>query len=186
MTDIIPGMRVLHCSQWYEQDVMKLIIGTFEDYCSDFDKYMPEFLSNKMKSQLMDRFVIAYVESFINKNAKFKFPSAGERIRQDHLKLTEYFSKSKSAKRVQAAFEIVDKILALIEVNPRMIFFDFYTTWKLYPDMPMEFLERLLLRRDDMDKGSVRETIETCKTKTEAEKPDLSITTIFSKITIAG
>ena len=184
MSDILPGMKIVHCSQWYEQDVMKLIIGTFEDYCQDFDKHMPEFLANKMSSQIMDRFIIVYVEAFINKNAKFKFPSAGERIRQDQTKLVEYFSRTKSAKRVQTCFEIVDKLLALIEVNPRMLYFDFYTTWKLYPDMPMEFLERLLSKRDDMDRTSVRETVDLCKSKTESEKPDATVTTIFSKITI--
>jgi exocyst complex component 3 len=33
MSDITPALKVLHCDQWYEQDVMRLIVGTFEDYC---------------------------------------------------------------------------------------------------------------------------------------------------------
>jgi exocyst complex component 3 len=31
--DILPALKVMHCDQWYEQDVMRLILGTFEDYC---------------------------------------------------------------------------------------------------------------------------------------------------------
>ena len=44
LSDVLAAVKVLHCDQWYEQDVMRLVVGTFEDYGEDFKKYMSEYL----------------------------------------------------------------------------------------------------------------------------------------------
>ncbi|KAI8914395.1 exocyst complex component Sec6-domain-containing protein [Gorgonomyces haynaldii] len=182
MLDVVPAFKVMHCDQWYEQDVMRLIVGTFEDYCEDFQKHMSEYMFNKITSELMERFLVSYLESFKNKNAKFKMPTAVERMKQDMDAAIIFFSKSKSAKRVQQSFEIVQKVIALIDSNPRMMYLDFYSLWKAYPDMPLEYVEKLLSKRDDLDKGQVKDVMETCKTRAKEEKVEDFQPSLFSRI----
>ncbi|KAJ3321383.1 SNARE-binding exocyst subunit S6 [Boothiomyces sp. JEL0866] len=174
--------KAQNLSNWYEQDIMKLIVGTFEDYGDDFQKHMSEYLNNKLTTELVDRFLVAYVESFKNKNAKFKMPSATDRMRQDLDSLISFFSRSKNAKRVKASFEVIEKIIGLVESNPRMLYIDFYSLWKQFPDMPLDFVEKVLSKRDDLDKSQVREIMELCRSKTKDERTEDTPPTIFSKI----
>jgi exocyst complex component 3 len=181
MNDLKPAIEVIHCNQWYEQDVMRLIVGTFEDYGDDFQKHMSEYVFGKITSELAERFVLSYIETFRNKNAKFKLPSAPLRMRADLDLVVNYFSRTKSAKRAKASFEVIDKIIGLIESNPRTLYIDFYSLWKQFPDMPLDFVEKILSKREDLDKATVRDIIDQCKQKgIEANKDSLA--TIFSKL----
>ncbi len=76
----------------------------------------------------------------------------------------------KSAKRVKAAFDVVERVHALLCADPNTAFLDFYTLWKAYPDVPMDFVEWLLTRRDDLDRAAVREVMEQCRSKAEDGK----------------
>lgn len=181
MSDLKPALEVMHCSQWYEQDVMRLIVGTFEDYGDDFQKHMGEYVFNKLITELVDRFVVAYIETFKNKNAKFKMPSAPERMRTDVEMVVNFFSRTKSAKRAKASFEVIEKIVGLIESSPRMLYIDFYSLWKQFPDMSLDFVEKVLSKRDDLDKSAVREIIDLCKQKAIDLNKDAP-PTVFSKI----
>jgi exocyst complex component 3 len=182
MSDLTPALTVLHCSQWYEQDVMRLVVGTFDDYCDDFQKHLNDYIFGKLVTELADRFVIAYIESFKNKNAKYKMAEAPERMRRDLDLLVTFFSRTKNAKRAKASFEVIEKIIGLVESNPRMFYIDFYSLWKQYPDMPLEFVEKVISKRDDLDKSAIREIIDLCKTKTQSDRQENFQPTIFSKI----
>lgn len=181
MSDLKPAIEVMHCNQWYEQDVMRLIVGTFEDYGDDFQKHMCEYVFGKVIGELSDRFVISYVETFKNKNAKFKMPSATERMRQDLDMVVGFFSRTRSAKRAKASFEVADKIIGLIESNPRTLYIDFYSLWKQFPDMPLDYVEKILSKRDDLDKATIRDIIDQCKQKGIEITKDTPVS-IFSKI----
>jgi exocyst complex component 3 len=181
MNDLKPALEVMHCSQWYEQDVMRLIVGTFEDYGDDFQKHMGDYVHNKMITELVDRFIIAYIETFKNKNAKFKMPNATERMRSDLEMVMGFFSRTKSAKRAKASFEVIEKIVGLIDSNPRMLYIDFYSLWKQFPDMPLDYVEKILSKRDDLDKATIRDIIDQCKLKASELSKDVT-PTVFSKI----
>lgn len=181
MSDLKPAIEVMHCNQWYEQDVMRLIVGTFEDYGDDFQKHLSEYVFGKITSELAERFVISYIETFRNKNAKFKMPSSSERMRADLDLVVGFFSRTKSAKRAKASFEVIDKIIGLIESNPRTLYIDFYSLWKQFPDMPLDFVEKVLSKRDDLDKATVRDIIDQCKQKGIEVSKDAPAT-VFSKL----
>jgi hypothetical protein len=186
MNDVNPALKVMFCDQWYEQDVMKLIIGTFEDYADDFQKHLSDYLYQKVSSELLDKFLVSYLEAFRNKNAKFKMPIATERMKTDVETCINYFSKSKNAKRVVASFEVIQKIIALLESNPRMLYLDFYNLYKTYPDVPIDYIEKLLSKRDDMDKASVRDLMDTVKTRMKDEKVEAFQPSLFSKLNPKG
>eukprot|EP00842_Homolaphlyctis_polyrhiza_P005725 jgi/Hompol1/6153/HPOL_002608-RA len=184
MSDIQPALNFLHCPPWYEQDIMRLIVGTFEDYSDDFQKHLSDYLYGKLGTELLDRFLLAYLESFKNKNAKFKMPIATERMRSDLELVQAFFIKTKNAKRAKAGFEIIEKLVALLEANPRMMFLDFYALWKAYPDVPLEYIERLLSKRDDLDKTQVRDMMDSCRSKVKEEPVGEFQPTLFSKISM--
>ncbi|KAI9099318.1 exocyst complex component Sec6-domain-containing protein [Phlyctochytrium arcticum] len=188
LSDLKPALALLHCApQWYDQPLMHLVVGTLQDYCDDFQFTMAELLFNRFTTDLMERLVGAYVESLKNKTAKFRMPLAIEKMRQDQSELTDFLGKYKSPKRVQAAFSVMDKLIGFIESSPKMAFLDFYSLWKTYPDMPLEFCEWLLSRRDDLDKAMVKEVMDACRSKALEERERMGDAanlqpTLFSKL----
>ncbi len=77
---------------------------------------------------------------------------------------------------------MIERINALLCADPSTAFLDFYTLWKAYPDVPMDFVEWLLNRRDDLDRNAVREVVEQCRSKADdAKEGDAPPSTIFAK-----
>ncbi|KAJ3103186.1 SNARE-binding exocyst subunit S6 [Phlyctochytrium planicorne] len=168
--DVHPATSRFYCPEWYEQNLMQLVVGTFEDYCSDFQEHMQEYLFSKFTTELQDRFIIVYIESMKNKGSKLKMPGCVDRMKADLELIIEFFSRFRTAKRVKAAFEVKEKIINFIESNPRMIFLDFYSLWKAYQDLPLTFVEDLLNKRDDLDRSQVKEIMEQCKERVMEER----------------
>ena len=114
-------------------------------------------------------------------------PSAADKARADMNCVVEFFSQSKSAKRVKGLLDPVEKIVALLEANPRLIYIDFFSLYKTYPDVPIEFIQHLLSKRSDLDKSQTKEIIEGIKEKVQEESERTNgkgaeIHTIFSKV----
>jgi exocyst complex component 3 len=54
LADTKPAFNFLNTSpQWYDQEIMKFVIGTFEDYEEDFKKHLNEYLYNKLMVLLL-------------------------------------------------------------------------------------------------------------------------------------
>ncbi|KAJ3048787.1 SNARE-binding exocyst subunit S6 [Rhizophlyctis rosea] len=184
LADLKPAFALFYCPPWYDQDLMRLVIGTLDDYCEDFKFHMAEYLFNKFTADLLDKTALSCVDAFRNKSAKFRMPTAPERMRADLESLVDFFARLKSPKRAKAAFEVVERIIAVVESEAGMAFLDFYALWKAFPDVPLEFVEGVLSRRDDLEKGQVREIMETCrsKAKEEAGRVEGVGPTVFSKL----
>ncbi|KAJ3150536.1 SNARE-binding exocyst subunit S6 [Irineochytrium annulatum] len=184
--DLSPALTRFYCNEWYDQDLMRLVVGTLEDYCSDFQERMQEYLFSKFTADLQDRVVVLYVESLRNRGAKFRMPQAVDKMKEDHAAIIEFFSKHKSPKRVQAAFEVMERIIGVVESTAGLIFLAIYPLWKAFPDIPVALIEEILQKRDDLDKAQVRTIMEQCnsrfaedreKDKAAGKEPK---TTIFS------
>lgn len=182
--DCKPAFIQMHCPQWYEQDVMRLIVGTLEDYCHDYQEHLTGHLFTKLVNDLLDKFVIAYLESMRNKQAKFKMPTAAERMRDDLKRVIDYFSTLKAPKRVVQSLDAMDKVITFVEANPRLAFVEFYNLWKNFQDIPYLYIEELVNRRDDLEKSQSKELLESAKEKIKEEPKDgvAPIPTVFSKI----
>jgi hypothetical protein len=64
-----------------------------------------------------------------------------------------------------------------------MIYLEFFAFWKVYPDLPMQLLEEVLMRREDLDKHMVRDIMDTCRRKTQEERPaDIQQPSLFAKL----
>ncbi|KAJ3081134.1 SNARE-binding exocyst subunit S6, partial [Rhizoclosmatium hyalinum] len=202
LKDTLPALTRLYCNEWYEMELARLVVGTFEDYFNDFQERMQDYIFTKYVNELQDRFILLYVESLRNKGGKLKLPLATEKMRLDLEMVTDFFSKYKAPKRVKAAFDVMEKIIAFIESNGSLLFLDFYTLapvlfwlnlwltnyslWKAYPDIPLPFVEELLFKRDDLDRTQVREVLDQIKTKVAEEREcnqNLPVT-LFSKFSM--
>ncbi|KAJ3212200.1 SNARE-binding exocyst subunit S6, partial [Clydaea vesicula] len=184
ITDSKRGLVLIHCSQWYEQDIMRMVIATYEDYCNDYQAHLSDYLFSKLTSDLLDKFVLMYIETFKNKGAKFKMPHAPEKMKKDLALVENFFLTLKPEKRVKKNLtEIVEKIINFIEANFETAFLDFYTIWKSFPDIPLAFIEDLLSRRDDLSKSQVKEIMLSCNEKVKDDIRSENFTpSVFSKL----
>ena len=47
--DSKPALNILNSApQWYDQDVMRFVVGTFDDYCDDYQSHLNEYIFNKL------------------------------------------------------------------------------------------------------------------------------------------
>lgn len=97
----------------------------------------------------------------------------------------DLFSKSKSQKRIKASFECIDRLVSLIESNPRLIYIDFFGLYKAFPDVNIDFIEKILSKRSDMDKAQVKEIMEGIRSKVEEDMSSSyykETSTVFSRV----
>ena len=183
--DVSPVFQQLHTSVWYEQQLMATITTTLDDYFQDFKKHLLDYLFSKLSSDAMDKFLMHYVESMRGKAVKFRMPTAVSQMKVDLAASIRFWSEFKTTKRVKQSFDIVDKVIGLLESSSTMIFLSWYSMWKVYNDVPMAFVEDLLYKRDDLDKSSIKEAMANCKTKAKEGNPE-SVPSIFTKISEAS
>lgn len=183
LLDCKPAFIQMHCPQWYEQDVMRMIVGTLEDYCKDFQTHLTSHLFTKLVNDLIDLFAVKYLECMRNKQAKFKI-GAAERMRGDQKRVQDYFSTLKNGKRVIQSLDVVDKVITFVEANPRLVFVEFYNLWKNYMDVPYLYVEELVLKREDLDKAQGKELLESIKEKMKEDPPRdyVPVVTVFAKV----
>ncbi len=117
---------------------------------------------------------------------KFIMPQAADKLREDLTLSIDFFSKSKSAKRIKSSFDCIDKLVALLEANPRLVYIDFFSIYKVFPDIPIDFIDKILSKRSDIDKSQLKEIIEGIKEKLKEDadrgESKTDVQTIFSKI----
>ncbi|KAJ3390907.1 SNARE-binding exocyst subunit S6 [Entophlyctis sp. JEL0112] len=187
LNDALPALVKFYCPEWYDMELMRLVIGTFEDYCTDFQERMQDYIFTKYVNELQDRFIVLYLESLRNKFQKFKLPLAIDKMRVDLETAVDFFRRYKAEKRVKASFDVMDKVIRFIESNGALLFLDFYTLWRNYPDIPLSFVKELLQKRDDLDKTRVRELMEEIEMKVAEEKEQnaglAATATVFAKFT---
>lgn len=112
------ALVLMHCSQWYEQDLMRMVIGTYEDYCADYQQHLSDYLYSKLMTDLLDNFALAYLDSFRNKNAKFRVEVAGDKMRADLACANEFFWQHKPPKRVKLVLgDVISKVISFLEVK---------------------------------------------------------------------
>lgn len=155
--DAKPAFAQMHTQAWYSDDPMRLILGTLEDYCTDFQAHLQEYLWSKLSGDMIDRFVVACLDAFRAKSARYRGGVSGDRLKRDLRAAQEFFGRFKSEKRIKEAFEAVEKVMAVISSAPALLFLDAYALWKAFPDMRLSYLEEVLSKRDDLEKGQLQE-----------------------------
>ncbi|KAF7724375.1 SNARE-binding exocyst subunit S6 [Apophysomyces ossiformis] len=172
----------LFTSIWYQQPLMASVIETLKDYCGDF-AHLNEFLFEKLVNDMLDRFLMLYLEAMRHKNTKFLMDTCLTKIQEDVRLSFNFFAKYMDVQELEDKFDVIEKVHILLESNRRMIFVDYYSLRQAYPDVPLAFVEDILRKRDDLDKGELKEIMEGIKAKAREYQPDANTPpTIFSRI----
>lgn len=146
--DIKPVFADLFTTRWYEQPLIPSVIETLKDYCNDFT-HLNKFIFDKLIHDMLDRFLMLYLEAMRHKNAKFQMQTCLEKIENDVRLSFNFFAKYTSVKEMEERFDVIEKVHNLFKSNRRMIFVDYYNLRQAYPDVPLTFVENILSKRDD-------------------------------------
>lgn len=179
-----PAIQQIGTAAWYgeTEGIMSTILATFEDFFKDYEQHADQFLLNKLVADVLERLLLAYFAQLKAKSCKLKMPAAPGRLEGDVQAVLAFFSSYRDGERVRRALDPLAKFTALVCSSQRMIFLEFVSFWKLYPDLPLSYFEEVISRRDDLDRTAVREIVESCRKKTLEEKIMEATPSIFSKI----
>ncbi|KAI8073404.1 exocyst complex component Sec6-domain-containing protein [Gilbertella persicaria] len=180
--DIKPVFSDLFTTRWYAQPLIPSVIETLRDYCNDFG-HLNAFIFEKLIRDMLDRFLMLYLEAMRHKSAKFHMPACLEKVENDVRLSFQFFVEYTSVKEMEERFDVIEKVHKLLESNRRMIFVDYYNLRQAYPDVPLAFVENILSKRDDLDKSALKDIMEGIKAKAREYEPDANTPpTIFSRI----
>lgn len=180
--DIRPVFNDLFTIRWYEQPLIPSVIETLKDYCQDF-MHLNQQLFQKLLNDILDRFLILYLQSMRNRKATFKMEVCLDKIQNDVRISFNFFAKYIPVEELEDRFDVIVKVYTLLESNRRMIFVDYYSLRQAYPDIPLAFVEDILGKRDDLDKSALKDIMEGIKAKAREYEPQVDTPpTIFSRI----
>lgn len=151
---------------WYD-GVMGQIVETMRDYMADYQSYLNPSLLELLVEDLIDTFLLTYLNALASAN-KLKMPAAVERLKDDVAETLAFFSTLAPAKDVEARFDILEKILAMLEASKDIAFLSFWSFAKVYGPNIL-FVEGLMKARGDFDRSAVSEVMDSIKRKVKDE-----------------
>ena len=152
---------------WYD-GVMRQIIETMRDYMADYQSYLNSALLELLVEDLIDTFLLTYLNALAGAN-KLKMPAAAERLKDDVTEAFNFFSNLAPVKDVEARFEVLETILAMLEASKDIAFLSFWSFAKVHgPNIG--FVEGLMKARSDFDRSTVNEVMDSIKRKVKDEE----------------
>lgn len=176
----------LFTNEWYKgssaaSTIMLQIVETYRDYVSDYQATLNVYLFDLLIEDMLDEFIVKYLQSMRAKNAKFKAPDYVKRMQEDVKVAFGFFVQYKTPEEMEDKFGILEGMINFITSKKSMIYLDYYSIRKVYWDVPLQFIEDVLKNRDDLDRSSVKEAMETIKTKS-ADMEAGTQPTLFSRL----
>jgi len=132
---------------------------------------------------LIDTFLLTYLNALAGAT-KLKMPAAAERLKNDVTEVLTFFSTLAPAKEVEARFEVLEMILAMLEASKDIAFLSFWSFAKVHgPNIV--FVEGLMKARSDFDRSAVSEVMDSIKRKVKDEElTNPSDSTIMKKVNV--
>jgi hypothetical protein len=166
--DLRPVVKDLFAfPQWYNEGTITSVVETIRDYTSDYSERVNPNLFDVLCNDLIDRFLTAYLGALRRTN-KLRMPAAGERMRQDIEECRNMFTNFKSAEDVNARFEVLDMVRAMLTSSSTMVFLSYWTFAKAHGSH-LNFVESLIRARDDLEKADVTAIMESARRKVKQE-----------------
>ncbi|SCV74869.1 BQ2448_7898 [Microbotryum intermedium] len=187
--DLKPATKALLTQAWYDKpspdgpaDPVTLIVETLRDYIAeDYQTHLNPNLFELLIEDIIDTYLITYIVA-IKKCSKLRIPAALDRIRQDITKSREFFGAYKSKKELDEYFDVLESILTLMSASKMMVILD-YSAFKKRYGANVAFVEGLLKARDDLDRSSTNDIMESVKRKAAQDAGgDPDQPSIFSRL----
>ncbi|CAG8432761.1 494_t:CDS:2 [Diversispora eburnea] len=176
----------LHTSSWYKEPgkFMKDIIAKLRSDTEHYRPHLKLYLFDKFIRTMTQFFVIAYIESMIKNNTKYKMPQCLELMKQDIQEAHEYFGIYLKATEIEQQFDPILKLQEFLTTNGKWIDKDYNSIKNAYGDIPRKLLKKFLSKRNDLNKFQLKMLGKTIKTKELEMGEYTGEPTIFSKVTI--
>ncbi len=164
--DLKPATKNLFQPPWYD-GIMRQIVETMRDYMTDYQTYLNPSLLELLIEDLLDAYLLIYLNGLANAG-KLRMPEATDQVRDDVRIAFQFFSTLKPAKELEDYFDVVEKILALLEASRDMAFLSFWEFARIHgPNIA--FVESLMKSRGDLDRSAVGEVMDSIKRKVKEE-----------------
>jgi exocyst complex component 3 len=167
LNDLKPAIKGLFSPVWYDGSMVQ-IVETMRDYMNDYQSYLNSSLLELLTEDLVDAFLVFYLNSLANAPAKLKIPAAVDRMREDIDVTFSFFSSLKPAQEVEQSFEVLRMILSLLEASKDMVFLSYWSFARVHgPNI--NFVESLMKNRGDFDRAAISDVMESIKRKVKDE-----------------
>lgn len=164
--DLKPATKNLFQLPWYD-GIMRQIVETMKDYMADYQCYLNPALLELLTEDLMDTFIVTYLNALAN-GPKLKMPAAAGRFKDDVTEVFEFFTTLVPTKDVEARFEVLELVLSMLEASKDIAFLSIWNFAKVHGPSTT-FVEALMRARSDFDRSTVNDIMDSIKRKVKDE-----------------
>ncbi|PVV02652.1 hypothetical protein BB560_002891 [Smittium megazygosporum] len=183
LNDLRPVTTVLYTADWYREEMIEIVMETFEDYTSDFKTHMHEFLFIRLMQDILERFVAQCIEAIKFKNTRFITKTCTKKMKHAANRINAFFKDHLDQIIVSDAVNTYRAVISLIESSPNMIYLEFFSVKKTYHDIPFELVKDIISKREDITKSEAKNILESLAEKSGADQPAIGKRqTLFSKL----
>ncbi|KAJ2801721.1 SNARE-binding exocyst subunit S6, partial [Coemansia helicoidea] len=181
-SDLRPITQALYTTDWYQDDLLQPVIETLKDYCQDFGDHLDKYLCRRLMQDLLTRFALSYIDAVAGK-IKFHKGATTEKLHSELHRASKFFKEHMDGGAVSETLNVVRILISLIDSTPAMIFLEFFSVKKQYPDLPLALIEDILAKRDDLEKAQLKSIVDSLrqKSKGDAGSSLAKQRTLFSK-----
>ncbi|KAJ2161685.1 SNARE-binding exocyst subunit S6 [Coemansia sp. RSA 552] len=182
-SDLRPVTSALYTADWYDEDLLQPVIETLRDYCQDFHDHLDKYLYRRLMQDLLTRFALSYIDAVAGK-VKFRKGKTTEKLNLELHRASKFFKEHMEPGAVSETLNVVRILISLIDSTPAMIFLEFFSVKKQYPDLPLALIEDILSKRDDLEKQQLKTILESLRQKSKGDTGSSLAkqrTTLFSK-----
>ncbi|KAJ1724788.1 SNARE-binding exocyst subunit S6 [Coemansia erecta] len=182
-SDLRPITSALYTVDWYQDDLLQPVIETLMDYCQDFHDHLDKYLYKRLMQDLLSRFALSYIDAVAAK-VRFHKGQTSEKLNLELHRATKFFKQHMDAGAVGETLNVVRILISLIDSTPTMIFLEFFSVKKQYPDLPLQLVEDILTKRDDLEKQQLKSILESLRQKSKGDTGSslAKQRTLFSKL----
>jgi exocyst complex component 3 len=182
--DLKTPFRELHTAKWYKVDTMAVIVITLKDYTDECNLHLKSYNFYRLMINMLNRFVIAYLESMRNKAVTFRMSHCIEKMRKDIRSISEFFGQYIGAQELNSGLDVINRLHNFLGTSKEMIYLEYYSLQKSYGDVPRKYLKFILSKRSDIDPLAMRKINKMLKEKAAEVGEYNGKKTVFSEIVI--
>ncbi|KAI9502180.1 exocyst complex component Sec6-domain-containing protein [Coemansia spiralis] len=182
-SDLRPITSALYTPEWYQDDLLQPVIETLKDYCQDFQDHLDKYLYKRLMQDLLSRFALSYIDAVAGK-VKFHKGKTTEKLSLEMHRASKFFKEHMDAGAVSDTLNVVRILVSVVDSTPTMIFLEFFSVKKQYPDLPLALVEDILSKRDDLEKQQLKTILESLRQKSKGDTGSslAKQRTLFSKL----
>jgi len=184
--DLEEALVKLFQKEWYDQDLIQLIINTMLDYYdNEVQNYLMDSYMRIFAQECLSRLVFRYISELLTRKHAFNQASV-ERMTDDIQAMRDFFTKYVRPNYLQQQTQVLDDLKELLDSESDMISLYYDSLLRHQGEVPLRVVEILLTQREGMDKSKVKEALASCKELKEKRPPvpdaNAPKESLFSKI----